>query len=102
MVMLRFMTLKTSFAFIGQDVQNSTMTLGHKVMHNFGIHQDAYWYWLGVGTLIGYMILFNALYTLTLTYLDRKHSFLLNSLFVEDCLSEGLSFAVWNSARFLG
>ena len=57
---------------VGQEIPNSTMTLGHKVMHNFGIHQDAYLYWLGVGTLAGYIILFNALYTLTLTYLDRK------------------------------
>lgn len=48
------------------------MTLGHKVMHNFGIHQNAYLYWLGVGTLAGYIILFNTLYTLALTYLNRK------------------------------
>jgi hypothetical protein len=50
------------------------MTLGHKVMHNFGIHQNAYLYWLGVGTLAGYVVLFNTLYTLALTYLDRKLS----------------------------
>lgn len=52
------------------ETLNSTITLGHKVMHNFGIHQDAYWYWLGVGTLAAYTLAFNTLYTLTLTYLD--------------------------------
>ncbi|KAG0593524.1 hypothetical protein KC19_1G336100 [Ceratodon purpureus] len=52
------------------NIQNSALTLGHKVMHNFGIHRDAYWYWIGIGTLAAYTILFNALYTLTLTYLD--------------------------------
>ncbi|KAG0620558.1 hypothetical protein M758_4G225500 [Ceratodon purpureus] len=52
------------------EIPNSTMTLGHKVMHNFGIHQNAYLYWLGVGTLAGYIILFNTLYTLALTYLN--------------------------------
>lgn len=56
----------------GQEIPNSTMTLGHRVLHNFGIHQDAYLYWLGVGMLAGYVVLFNTLYTLTLTYLDRK------------------------------
>jgi hypothetical protein len=59
---------------IEQKIQNGTLTLGHKVMHNFGIHPEAYWYWIGIGTLAAYMILFNTLYTLTLTYLDRKHA----------------------------
>ncbi|KAK1378317.1 hypothetical protein POM88_025061 [Heracleum sosnowskyi] len=31
---------------------------------------ETYWYWIGVGALLGYTVLFNILYTLFLTYLN--------------------------------
>lgn len=33
---------------------------------------ENYWYWIGVGALIGYIIVFNVLFTIFLTYLNRK------------------------------
>ena len=37
-----------------------------------GLFVPSYWYWIGVGALCGYILLFNVLYTLALTYLKRK------------------------------
>lgn len=34
----------------------------------------SYWYWIGLGALLGYTVLFNILFTLFLSYLNRKTS----------------------------
>ncbi|XP_042516397.1 pleiotropic drug resistance protein 1-like [Macadamia integrifolia] len=49
---------------------NSTEALGVSVLRSRGVFPEAYWYWIGVGALIGYMFLFNALSILTLSYLN--------------------------------
>ncbi|XAR70929.1 Xenobiotic-transporting ATPase [Bertholletia excelsa] len=49
---------------------NSTEPLGVLVLRSRGIFPEAKWYWIGVGALIGYIFLFNALATLALTYLN--------------------------------
>ncbi|WVZ20778.1 hypothetical protein V8G54_008100 [Vigna mungo] len=49
---------------------NSTEPLGVKVLKSRGIFPEAYWYWIGVGASIGYMLLFNFLFPLALQYLD--------------------------------
>lgn len=51
------------------------MRLGEAVLRRYGLFTESYWYWIGVGALFGYTILFNLLFTLFLTYLDRKFSF---------------------------
>ncbi|WJX16310.1 transcription factor [Trifolium repens] len=50
--------------------QNSNETLGVLVMKTRGFFPQAYWYWIGVGALIGYVFLFNFLFTLALQYLS--------------------------------
>ncbi|GAU15123.1 hypothetical protein TSUD_08610 [Trifolium subterraneum] len=50
--------------------QNSSETLGVLVMKTRGFFPQAYWYWIGVGALIGYVFLFNFLFTLALQYLS--------------------------------
>ncbi|KAI4973612.1 hypothetical protein ZWY2020_041393 [Hordeum vulgare] len=44
-------------------------TIGNNVLlaHNLGTQN--YWYWIGVGALLAYSLLFNVLFTLALTYL---------------------------------
>jgi hypothetical protein len=42
------------------------------VLFNSGIPAHAYWYWIGLAALVGYVFLFYTLYTLALTYLNRK------------------------------
>ncbi|KAF5936343.1 hypothetical protein HYC85_027472 [Camellia sinensis] len=49
---------------------NSTESLGVIVLKSRGIFSEAYWYWIGVGASIGYIFLFNSLFTLALAYLN--------------------------------
>ncbi|XWS19043.1 hypothetical protein CRYUN_Cryun32bG0097100 [Craigia yunnanensis] len=49
---------------------NSTESLGIEVLKSRGFFQDAHWYWIGVGGLLGFTLLFNFCFTLALTYLN--------------------------------
>ncbi|XP_065866305.1 pleiotropic drug resistance protein 1-like [Euphorbia lathyris] len=49
----------------------STESLGVQFMKARGFFPHAYWYWIGVGALAGFMLLFNLLFTLALTFLDQ-------------------------------
>ncbi|KAI8546464.1 hypothetical protein RHMOL_Rhmol07G0119900 [Rhododendron molle] len=53
-----------------QVPSNSTESLGVLVLKSRGLFPEAYWYWIGVGALVGYVFLFNGLYTLALAYLS--------------------------------
>ncbi|KAJ8497976.1 hypothetical protein OPV22_008528 [Ensete ventricosum] len=59
--------------FLGHSWQhflpNSNETLGVQVLKSRGVFPEAKWYWIGFGALIGYILLFNALFTVALTYL---------------------------------
>ncbi|WOL15051.1 hypothetical protein Cni_G23832 [Canna indica] len=44
-------------------------SLGVRVLKSRGVFPEAKWYWIGFGALVGYIFLFNALFTLALTYL---------------------------------
>ncbi|XP_077211741.1 pleiotropic drug resistance protein 1-like [Tasmannia lanceolata] len=48
----------------------STQTLGVTILESRGIFPHAYWYWIGVSALFGYIFVFNGLYTVALTYLN--------------------------------
>jgi len=37
-----------------------------------GFFTESYWYWIGVGALVGYTLLFNFGYMLALTFLNRE------------------------------
>jgi hypothetical protein len=50
----------------------SNETLGVQALKSRGIFPEAKWYWIGFAAMIGYILLFNALFTLALTYLKRK------------------------------
>ncbi|WJX79100.1 hypothetical protein P8452_62252 [Trifolium repens] len=54
---------------------NSTETLGVDVLKSRGYFTESYWYWIGVGALIGYTLVFNFGYILALTFLNplAKH-----------------------------
>ncbi|EPS67051.1 hypothetical protein M569_07724, partial [Genlisea aurea] len=49
---------------------NSTETLGVQVLKSRGIFTDAKWYWIGVGALVGYILIFNILVIFGLVYLN--------------------------------
>lgn len=52
-------------------------TVGYNVLQSHNLPAGDYWYWLGVGILLVYALLFNNLVTLALTYLNRKSKILL-------------------------
>ncbi|XP_071685616.1 ABC transporter G family member 32-like [Rutidosis leptorrhynchoides] len=49
---------------------NTYIPLGTMLLKVRGLFPEDYWYWIGVGALLGYTILFNVLFTLFLTYLN--------------------------------
>ncbi|KAL6524145.1 ABC transporter G member 32 [Orobanche minor] len=49
---------------------NTTLSLGEKLLKVRSLFPDEYWYWIGVGALLGYTLLFNTLFTLFMTYLN--------------------------------
>ncbi|KAM6585867.1 hypothetical protein CsatB_012869 [Cannabis sativa] len=49
---------------------NSTEPLGIAVLKSRAFFVHAYWYWLGLGALIAFVLVFNIFYSLALTYLD--------------------------------
>lgn len=53
---------------------SNAATLGQQVLLSRGLFDRGYWYWLGVGVLLGYSILFNLLYCFFLKVLNRKLS----------------------------
>ncbi|XP_073114916.1 ABC transporter G family member 36 [Elaeis guineensis] len=58
--------------FLGKSWSHSlgsNETLGVLVLKSRGVFPEAKWYWIGFGALIGYVLLFNALFTVALTYL---------------------------------
>ncbi|XP_073007568.1 ABC transporter G family member 44-like [Typha latifolia] len=52
------------------NAPNSTESLGIAVLKSRGMFTEANWYWIGAGALLGYVILFNGLFTLALAYLN--------------------------------
>ncbi|KAF7843300.1 pleiotropic drug resistance protein 1-like [Senna tora] len=51
-------------------VQGATVPLGVQVLQSRGFFTHAYWYWIGVGALIGFVLLFNGLFTVALSCLS--------------------------------
>ncbi|KAJ8755161.1 hypothetical protein K2173_018959 [Erythroxylum novogranatense] len=49
---------------------NTTKPLGVLVLESRGFFTHAYWYWIAVGALIGFVLLFNICFTLALTFLS--------------------------------
>ncbi|VFQ84640.1 unnamed protein product [Cuscuta campestris] len=49
---------------------DTALPLGKMLMKVRSLYSEDYWYWIGVGALLGYTVLFNILFTLFLTYLN--------------------------------
>ncbi|XP_044464596.1 pleiotropic drug resistance protein 1-like isoform X2 [Mangifera indica] len=70
---------------------NSTEPLGVQVLKSRGLFPQAYWYWIGVGACIGYVFLFNFLFTVALQYLNpfgKPQAILTKEAFDEKCNSK--------------
>ncbi|XP_075644795.1 ABC transporter G family member 32 isoform X2 [Castanea sativa] len=49
---------------------NSNSRLGEALLRARSLFPESYWYWIGVGAMIGYTVLLNMLFTLFLAYLN--------------------------------
>ncbi len=56
----------------------SNKTLGHAIIERRGLFAEARFYWIGIGALFGFCIIYNVLFTLALAYLNRKSVMLLS------------------------
>jgi len=56
--------------WINKRASDGTTSLGVAVLNNFDAFTDKNWFWIGAGGLLGFAILFNVLFTLTLMYLS--------------------------------
>ncbi|ESW26923.1 hypothetical protein PHAVU_003G159400 [Phaseolus vulgaris] len=48
----------------------TTHSLGLEVLKQRSLYAESYWYWIGLGAMVGYTILFNILFTIFLAYLN--------------------------------
>ncbi|KAG5540595.1 hypothetical protein RHGRI_020719 [Rhododendron griersonianum] len=53
----------------------TSLSLGEMLLKARSLFPEGYWFWIGVGALLGYTILFNILFTLALTYLNPLASY---------------------------
>ncbi|GFS40976.1 pleiotropic drug resistance 4 [Actinidia rufa] len=49
---------------------HTNLSLGKALLKARSLFPQSYWYWIGVGALLGYTVLFNILFTIFLTYLN--------------------------------
>jgi hypothetical protein len=52
-----------SLSAMQQKIPGFTEPLGKLILESRGLFPEAKWYWIGVGALFGYVLLFNILYT---------------------------------------
>ncbi|KAF8657997.1 hypothetical protein HU200_059457 [Digitaria exilis] len=48
----------------------SNETLGVQILKSHGFFSEAKWYWIGLGAMLGFTLLFNSLFTLALKFLE--------------------------------
>jgi hypothetical protein len=62
--------------------------VGIGVLRSRGVFTEAKWYWIGLGALVGYALLFNLLYTVALAVLSRKYIYKTFSTCITDTISK--------------
>lgn len=55
-----------------QPVIGSSLTLGKTLLKERGLYSTETWYWICIEALIGFSVLFNALFIAALTYMKGK------------------------------
>jgi Plant PDR ABC transporter associated len=55
-----------------KDIKIDAPTVGTAILRSRSFFTNEYWYWIAVGALAGFTVLFNLLFLLMVTYLNRK------------------------------
>lgn len=54
------------------QIMSGNTTVGRQTLESRGLDFDSSIYWISIGALTGFTILFNVVFTLALTFLPRK------------------------------
>ena len=65
---------------MNSQVISGNTTAGMQTLESRGLNFDSSFYWISIGALIGFTILFNAVFILALTFLKREFFFPLLTL----------------------
>ncbi|XP_021835261.1 ABC transporter G family member 32 isoform X2 [Spinacia oleracea] len=68
------------------DKSFGNMRLGDAVLKSRNLFTENYWYWIGVGAMVGYIVLFNLMFTFFISYLrplGRRQAVISNTEFLE-------------------
>ncbi|XVE52031.1 hypothetical protein DITRI_Ditri02bG0087600 [Diplodiscus trichospermus] len=60
--------------WMNRQASDNVTRLGEAILESLEVYRNKNWYWIGVGALIGFSILFNVLFTIALTYLNPPSS----------------------------
>lgn len=71
----------------------TSLSLGEMLLKARSLFPEGYWFWIGVGALLGYTVLLNILFTLALTYLNRK--LYLQKYSFTDCFIHSFLKKIW-------
>ncbi|XP_019424860.1 PREDICTED: ABC transporter G family member 39-like [Lupinus angustifolius] len=52
------------------DQRIHATTIGKAILKSRGFYTQGYWYWIGIGALLGFAVLFNLIFIVALTYLS--------------------------------
>ena len=56
------------------DTRINAKTVGEVLLKSRGFFTEPYWFWICIGALLGFTVLFNFCYIIALMYLNRKCS----------------------------
>lgn len=71
---------KTGIIFIFLDFFNQVVvdtTIGQQILQSRGLDFDGYYFWISLGALFGFALLFNIGFIMALSYLKGKFSLLI-------------------------
>lgn len=79
------------------DPRYNAPTVGTVLLKSRGFYTEDYWFWICIGALFGFSLLFNVLFIAALTYLNRKWSYLIptQSFFYRDMKFQSWQILVW-------
>ncbi|KAK2970232.1 hypothetical protein RJ640_021668 [Escallonia rubra] len=64
--------LLTDHSSYQQKLSSSSATVGQQVLINLGLNYGGYYYWISIGALVGFWMVFNIGFTCALSYLKRR------------------------------
>lgn len=77
-----------------QILSTSNSTVGHQLLESRGLNYGDRFFWISIGALFGFVLVFNIGFTLALTFLKRK-CFVIFSFLISKIVSTELHYLTW-------